>query len=496
MSLTAIGPIESAVHTTNAWLKEVANELGWQDRERAYHAMGAVLHALRDRLTVAEAADLGAQLPTLIRGLYYDGWNPNGKPVKERRKEDFLAHIATACRGQAQIYPEEVAWGVFNVLQNRVSAGEIADVKHVLPLQICSLWPEGWRRRTADGRPTAAVEPAMKTIHDDAETIRRRMALIRRKHHEDVRAVLAGAEKVAGWGRHVRLYTWVALGVAAGFWMVTHRRRTVPIKSATGEIVTTTADKTEPTEVPVAERSTTFSSLLGGAASFLTTVAIARLRTMRPAVSKSASLRRDYRNPRRPVPFLQATITPSQTAAARGSSGLTGITKKLSRSCSLEGRKMGIFDQASVKSMRAHPSSNGSTNDSDHGVAEFIDDLVTLAELQVNLTVVDFKETARKAAVPLGLTLVSLTVIAASVPVVLFGLALLLAATLNIHQGWAMILAAAMAVALACPMVILCVARLRSGFNSFRTSREEFRRNLLWLRNVLARRHAHHRRDV
>ena len=114
----------------------------------------------------------------------------------------------------------------------------------------------------------------MKTIHDDAETIRRRMALIRRKHHEDVRAVLAGAEKVAGWGRHVRLYTWVALGVAAGFWMVTHRRRTVPIKSATGEIVAKTADKTEPTEVAVAKRSTTFSSLLGGAASFLTTVAI------------------------------------------------------------------------------------------------------------------------------------------------------------------------------------------------------------------------------
>ena len=49
--------------------------------------------------------------------------------------------------------------------------------------------------------------------------------------------------------------------------------------------------------------------------------------------------------------------------------------------------------------------------------------------------------------------------IAASVPVVLFGLALLLAATLNIHQGWAMILAAPMAVALACPMVILCMAQ-------------------------------------
>jgi len=142
MSVTTIGPIESTVHTTNAWLKELVEELGWHDRERAYHAMGAVLHALRDRLTVAEAADLGAQLPMLIRGLYYEGWNPNGKPVRERRKEDFLAHIATACRGHAEIFPEAIAWAVFKVLKNHVSAGEIGDVKHVLPAEIRSLWPE------------------------------------------------------------------------------------------------------------------------------------------------------------------------------------------------------------------------------------------------------------------------------------------------------------------------------------------------------------------
>jgi len=109
MSLTAIGPIERAVHATNTWLKDLMEEPGWEDRERAYHALGAVLHALRDRLTVAEAADLGARLPTLIRGLYYEGWTPNGKPVKERRREDLLAHISAAFRGQPEIYPEGIA---------------------------------------------------------------------------------------------------------------------------------------------------------------------------------------------------------------------------------------------------------------------------------------------------------------------------------------------------------------------------------------------------
>jgi uncharacterized protein (DUF2267 family) len=142
MSLTAIAPIESTIHTTNAWLKELSEELGWEDRRQAYHALRAVLHALRDRLTVAETADLGAQLPLLIRGLYYEGWNPSGKPIKERKKEDFLAHIASAFSGHAEIYPEGIAWAVFKVLQRHVSAGEIGDVMHVLPAQIRSLWPD------------------------------------------------------------------------------------------------------------------------------------------------------------------------------------------------------------------------------------------------------------------------------------------------------------------------------------------------------------------
>ena len=87
MSVTTIPHIEASVHTANVWLKELAQELGWEDRERVYHALRSVLHALRNRLTVDEAADLGAQLPLLIRGLYYEGWDPSSTAVKERRNE-------------------------------------------------------------------------------------------------------------------------------------------------------------------------------------------------------------------------------------------------------------------------------------------------------------------------------------------------------------------------------------------------------------------------
>ena len=142
MSVTEIAPIETTIRTTNTWLKELAEELGWEDRQRAYHALGAVLHALRDRLTVAETADLGAQLPLLIRGLFYEGWNPHGKPVKERKKEDFLAHIAAAFGDHPEIFPEGVAWAVFTILQRHISAGEIRDVQRILPAQIRALWPD------------------------------------------------------------------------------------------------------------------------------------------------------------------------------------------------------------------------------------------------------------------------------------------------------------------------------------------------------------------
>ncbi len=74
--------------------------MGLSDRHAAYRVLRAVLHALRDRLTVAETVDLGAQLPMLIRGLYYEGWTPNDKPLRERTREKFRhsSAISTAAR--------------------------------------------------------------------------------------------------------------------------------------------------------------------------------------------------------------------------------------------------------------------------------------------------------------------------------------------------------------------------------------------------------------
>jgi len=143
MSTTGLEIFDTTLQKTHIWLNAIMTELGWEDdRHRAYLALRTVLHLLRDHFTVEGAMDLGAQLPMLIRGFYYEGWTLTGKPVKERRKEEFLAHVTQAFRNDERFDPEPVVRAVFRVLSQRVTAGEISDVKHLLPAALRELWPE------------------------------------------------------------------------------------------------------------------------------------------------------------------------------------------------------------------------------------------------------------------------------------------------------------------------------------------------------------------
>jgi uncharacterized protein (DUF2267 family) len=76
---THVEAIDRSVDKANVWLKDMTTELGGE-RHEAYAALRAVLHTLRDRLTVDEAAQLGAQLPLVIRGIYYENWDPSDTP--------------------------------------------------------------------------------------------------------------------------------------------------------------------------------------------------------------------------------------------------------------------------------------------------------------------------------------------------------------------------------------------------------------------------------
>ena len=141
MSITGLDVFDTTVQKTNNWLHDLMQVLRWPDKHKIYLALRVTLHALRDRLTVEEVAHLGAQLPMLVRGFYYEGWDPTGKPLRVRHKEQFLARIEQEFRGDDHLDSERVARAVFTVLAKRVTEGEIEDVKHVLPAEIRELWP-------------------------------------------------------------------------------------------------------------------------------------------------------------------------------------------------------------------------------------------------------------------------------------------------------------------------------------------------------------------
>lgn len=140
MSATGLPVFDDTIQKTNIWLNEVMDELG-PDRQRAYHALRAVLHTLRDRLTTEEAAHLSAQLPMLIRGIYFEGWDPQRQPSKQRSSEQFVADVSSRLQMVGPVNPESATRAVFRAIDRHVTAGETADVKDMLTEDIRTLWP-------------------------------------------------------------------------------------------------------------------------------------------------------------------------------------------------------------------------------------------------------------------------------------------------------------------------------------------------------------------
>ena len=131
---------DTTLEKTYAWLNELAGELGTGDRHQAYDVLRAFLHALRDRLPVDSAVKLGAQLPMLVRGFYYEGWSPAHKPDK-MDADAFLDRV----RRETNLAPEEVEPAVraaSKTLQQHVTEGELAKSIGILPNHIFRLLVE------------------------------------------------------------------------------------------------------------------------------------------------------------------------------------------------------------------------------------------------------------------------------------------------------------------------------------------------------------------
>jgi len=137
---TGLAVFDTTVQETNLWLKGVMEGLHTDDRHLAYLALRATLHALRDRLGPEHAAQLAAQLPMLLRGLYYEGWRLAAAQTKERTRTDFFEHVRSELPRGSAIDPNLAARAVFGVMWQKLDVGEVGKVIDFLPPELKELW--------------------------------------------------------------------------------------------------------------------------------------------------------------------------------------------------------------------------------------------------------------------------------------------------------------------------------------------------------------------
>jgi uncharacterized protein (DUF2267 family) len=137
--LRSVEAIERSVHKTNEWLSDLAAELGIEDKEDAWRILKVYLQMLRDQLTIDEAAQFAAQLTLVLRGAFYEGFDP-GRQDKLRDRDEFLARFAERA---AVTYAARAVEAATSVVRRHITAGEMDDVLSQLPSEVREVLLQG-----------------------------------------------------------------------------------------------------------------------------------------------------------------------------------------------------------------------------------------------------------------------------------------------------------------------------------------------------------------
>lgn len=139
---TGIDVLEKSEQETNIWLNEIGERLDTADRRKAFNALRATLHAVRDRVGADNALHLAAQLPLLIKGLFFENWRPSETPTREREKDTFLANVDAEVRRGIGVDPEQAVKAVLEVLADHIDGAEMEKLRRLFPENMRDLFPE------------------------------------------------------------------------------------------------------------------------------------------------------------------------------------------------------------------------------------------------------------------------------------------------------------------------------------------------------------------
>jgi uncharacterized protein (DUF2267 family) len=157
MSTTGLDVFDKTLQTTHIWLNEIMENIG-PDRQVAWHVLGAVLRTVRDRIPLELSAHLGAELPILVRGLYYDQWRPEREPERYRSLDEFLERTAANLSMTRPVNPRDAAHAVFVVLTRHLPDGQVRKIRQALPEGVREIWPENASREEDRNRVEMEID--------------------------------------------------------------------------------------------------------------------------------------------------------------------------------------------------------------------------------------------------------------------------------------------------------------------------------------------------
>lgn len=140
MSATGLPVFDTTLHETNRWLTLLLQKIGGEDKHRAYVVLRAALHTLRDRMDVNSVAHFSAQLPILVRGIFYEGWNPTRPLSKERHAAQFLDHFRSQLPSGMALNADHAVRAAFAVIWEMIDPREVEKIIKSLPEELRELW--------------------------------------------------------------------------------------------------------------------------------------------------------------------------------------------------------------------------------------------------------------------------------------------------------------------------------------------------------------------
>lgn len=98
------------------------------------------MHTLRERLPIEELFHLSAQLPLLIRGVFFEGYNPSNKPTKIKNRQKFFDVVSDNYGKSTETNSAEVTQAVLRVLYKRAGFAQMDIIRDLLPLDLRELF--------------------------------------------------------------------------------------------------------------------------------------------------------------------------------------------------------------------------------------------------------------------------------------------------------------------------------------------------------------------